>query len=120
MTTGAVVTVIQVFEKGMYLTDPLLYASGKLIGISYGSARGNSRVFVLTESTVGTNGDCYGVTDLGGSKDDGTVCKVDPKTNAVTFFYNFKGPSPAVNPVTTLLLATDGNFYGTEATLFSN
>jgi uncharacterized repeat protein (TIGR03803 family) len=138
VTLGGVVTVIQVFEKGMSLNDPVVYDNGKLVGITNGPVSRNSRLFALTESakgtwsksiwykfsrssgpwgpsgapTLGTNGDLYGVTEFGGSQNDGTIYQVNAKTNAVTFIYEFQGPSPALSPWTDLLLGTDGDFYG--------
>ncbi|MBV8098956.1 MAG: hypothetical protein JOZ31_07340 [Verrucomicrobia bacterium] len=60
----------------------------------------------------GADGNLYGITYQGGSAKYGTIYKVDPSTHQVTFVYSFTGPSPAISPNTTLLLANDGNFYG--------
>jgi uncharacterized repeat protein (TIGR03803 family) len=139
MTTGGTVTVIKSFAKGISLSNPLLYADGKLIGIANGALGGNASLFALTESAkdtwsiktwykfkysltdpsvpagsliVGANDDLYGVTEDGGSNKGGTAYTVDPKTHAFTVIANFDGPAPDDSPTSTLLLATDGNFYG--------
>jgi uncharacterized repeat protein (TIGR03803 family) len=140
MTTGASVTVINLLNKGDTALDPLLYAEGKLFGISYGGPPGDGALFVLTESAKGTwsrkdwykfkrtgsdpsapagslilgsNGDPYGVTEYGGSDiGGGTAYTVNFKTHALSVIHNFQGPALTDSPDTALLLATDGNFYG--------
>jgi len=141
MTSSYVVTPIQTFEKGMYITDELTYDNGKLLVITYGPVGGVARLFELTESGKGTwskslwyefsrlngptapsgpagplvldkNGYFYGAAIEGGSKFLGAIFKVNASTHQVTVISSFKGPSPASYPVTALLLASDGNFYG--------
>jgi uncharacterized repeat protein (TIGR03803 family) len=138
MTPAGVVTSIRLFEKGMFIAEALVYDNGKLIGITYGSAPGNARLFGLTQSAKGswsksiwykysrlssgprapcgplvlaTNGDLYDATSDGGSK-DGTIYKVNPKTHQLTVIANFKASNPGSAPGTGLLQASDGNFYG--------
>jgi uncharacterized repeat protein (TIGR03803 family) len=64
---------------------------------------------------LGSDGNLYGVTDIGGTANLGTIYKVDPKSHQVTIVYSFAGSSPAGSPVTSLLLAADGNYYGGAA-----
>jgi uncharacterized repeat protein (TIGR03803 family) len=138
MTTAATVSVVKVLSRGNFMTKPLVYDNGKLVGISYGAVAGNGALFALTESAKGTwsksnwykfvrssggpsgssgvilgpDGDLYGLTVYGGTGDDGTAYKVNPKTQALKVIGNFPGPSFTDSPTTDLLLATDGNFYG--------
>jgi len=63
----------------------------------------------------GTDGNFYGTTGTGGTTDCrngcGTVYRVTP-AGVLTTLYSFHGPDGA-NPHARLLLASDGNFYGT-------
>ena len=139
MTPGASVTVLNVRGKGSFYTDPLLYDDGTLIGISHGEPPGNGSLFALTESPkgkwskqiwfkfdrsvikglsgpngnviLGPNRILYGTTIYGGRNNGGTAYRVNPKTQRLRVIHNF----PFIltdSPATTLLLATDGNFYG--------
>ncbi len=58
------------------------------------------------------NGYLYGVTHAGGPSGAGTVFKAST-TGTLTTLYNFTGSSDGATPATGLLLASDGNFYGT-------
>src|ERR1700722_9360379 len=71
--------------------------------------------------TLGTDGNYYGVTFFGGSGRSGTVFKRTP-AGVVTVLYNFPSDgSSGSEPVGTLALGTDGNFYGaTESSSPSN
>lgn len=63
----------------------------------------------------GTNGHLYGMTSAGGTTDYGTVFKLDEANNftsLITFTYT-STPSMGRGPDNTLILAADGNFYGT-------
>jgi uncharacterized repeat protein (TIGR03803 family) len=59
----------------------------------------------------GTDGNFYGTTYLGGSKELGTVFKITP-SGTVTTLHTFGGPDGA-QPLVGLVQATNGNFYGT-------
>jgi uncharacterized repeat protein (TIGR03803 family) len=62
--------------------------------------------------TLGTDGNYYGVTFFGGSGNAGTVFKRTP-TAVLTVLYNFTSDgSSGSEPVGTLALGPDGNFYG--------
>jgi uncharacterized repeat protein (TIGR03803 family) len=61
--------------------------------------------------TLGTDGNFYGVTRLGGSNYCGTVFKATPN-GAVTTVFSFNHTNGAV-PAGALTLGTDGNLYGT-------
>ena len=60
---------------------------------------------------LGSDGNLYGVTNTGGIANEGTMYQVDPASHQVTIVYSFTA-SPAISPVTSLLLASDGNYYG--------
>jgi uncharacterized repeat protein (TIGR03803 family) len=65
----------------------------------------------------GTDGNFYGITDGGGANDAGTVFQIT-SSGKLTTLYNFcsQGGSSCTDgssPAAELLLATDGDFYGT-------
>ena len=62
--------------------------------------------------TLGPDGNFYGTTANGGTKNDGTLFKITP-SGTETVLYNFCDPScNGYFPATPLVLDTDGNFYG--------
>jgi uncharacterized repeat protein (TIGR03803 family) len=62
--------------------------------------------------TLGPDGNFYGTTANGGTKNDGTLFKITP-SGTETVLYNFCDPScNGYYPATPLVLETDGNFYG--------
>ncbi|MFZ4764813.1 MAG: choice-of-anchor tandem repeat GloVer-containing protein, partial [Roseimicrobium sp.] len=68
--------------------------------------------------TLGPDGSLYGVTQGGGTNFSGTVFKVTT-SGVLTTLVNFTGNSgaaPGSSPRASLVLASDGNFYGTTAT----
>lgn len=61
---------------------------------------------------LNTNGNLYGMTDLGGSAGIGTVFKITP-AGVLTTLDNLSSPvSTGAEPLTTLIRAINGNFYG--------
>jgi uncharacterized repeat protein (TIGR03803 family) len=60
---------------------------------------------------LGSDGNLYGTTFLGGAHNDGTVFKVTT-AGALTTLYSFSGTDGA-NPIGALTLGKDGNLYGT-------
>jgi uncharacterized repeat protein (TIGR03803 family) len=60
----------------------------------------------------GSDGNYYGTALAGGSTNDGTVFMITP-AGVETVVYSFAGGSDGESPKATLLLASDGNFYGT-------
>ena len=59
----------------------------------------------------GADGNFYGTTYLGGSKDDGTIFKMSPG-GALTTLHSFGGADGS-QPLAGLAAGSDGNFYGT-------
>ena len=62
----------------------------------------------------GSDGSFYGTTTEGGPKGYGNVFKITP-TGKLTVLYNMNGTTDGWQPNAGLLLATDGNFYGSTA-----
>ncbi|MGA9508122.1 MAG: choice-of-anchor tandem repeat GloVer-containing protein [Candidatus Sulfotelmatobacter sp.] len=62
----------------------------------------------------GNGGDFYGVTEEGGTNSYGTVFKISPR-GKLTTLYSFSGGVDGDTPISTLIQATDGNFYGTAS-----
>jgi uncharacterized repeat protein (TIGR03803 family) len=69
---------------------------------------------------LGSDGNLYGVTEIGGSANQGTIYKVNPKSHAVEIVYSFPSNSSLLRPSTGLLLAADGNFYGAAEAVGNN
>jgi uncharacterized repeat protein (TIGR03803 family) len=67
--------------------------------------------YTYTTSIQGTDGNFYGTTYLGGSKELGTVFKITP-SGTVTTLHTFGGPDGS-QPLAGLVQATNGDFYGT-------
>ncbi len=65
----------------------------------------------------GTDGNFYGTTLNGGANGGGTVFKITPRGGLTTLhnFCSLSGCADGKNPWVGLVLATDGNFYGTTA-----
>jgi uncharacterized repeat protein (TIGR03803 family) len=70
--------------------------------------------FVYPGVTFGADGMIYGATTGGGANKHGVLYKFDPATAAYTVLYSFMGGGRGggEEPYATLLLASDGNFYG--------
>jgi len=60
----------------------------------------------------GNGGALYGVTQFGGTQDAGTVFRVSP-TGVFTSLYTLNGTTEGYNMNGGLILASDGNFWGT-------
>ncbi len=126
-------------QQAAAIGAPLLQASdGSLYGTSYGGgANGCGGVFVLTtsgtllndfsfpcgpgpESSAGalvqaSDGNFYGTTERGGKKGDGTIFRVNSK-GVMSVLYSFAGPpGDGKYPDGGLVLATDGNYYGSTS-----
>ncbi len=139
VTTAGVETVLYFFSGGADGGTPapgLAQASdGDLYGTaSVGGTAQEGVVFQLTLSGVetvlhsfaggtadgaqpggvilGTDGNLYGVTTLGGASDGGTVFRLT-LAGAETLLHSFAGGSDGISPAAPLVQGSDGNFYGT-------
>jgi uncharacterized repeat protein (TIGR03803 family) len=61
----------------------------------------------------GTDGNFYGITNLGGASDAGTIFEFSPSTGTETVVHSFGTGGDGVEPQSTLIQASDGNLYGT-------
>ncbi len=80
--------------------------------LQFDGSNGASPVAGLAQ---GLDGNLYGTTVRGGSTDYGTVFKITP-SGALTTLYSFcalSGCIDGVGPEASVVLGTDGNFYGT-------
>jgi uncharacterized repeat protein (TIGR03803 family) len=59
----------------------------------------------------GTDGNFYGITESGGTHDEGTVFKITP-AGAETVLWSFGSGTDGDEPYGSLVQGTDGNFYG--------
>lgn len=64
----------------------------------------------------GADGNLYGTTSIGGRTANGTVFRITP-AGVLTTLYEFRGvgENDGSDPHGTLILASDGNFYGTTS-----
>jgi len=63
---------------------------------------------------LGANGNFYGTTGTGGTNGGGTVFELTP-SGRLTTLYRLNGSTDGMGPTSALILATDGNFYGTAS-----
>ncbi len=81
--------------------------------VNFHGTTGDRPYFV--DLVQGTDGNLYGTTSGGGTEGEGTVFKITP-TGTLTTLYNFcsqSGCSDGYFPYAGLVLASNGNFYGT-------
>ena len=88
-------------------------AAGKLTTLhSFCSASGCADgEYSYAVPVLDADGNFYGTTYLGGSKDDGTVFKMSP-SGALTTLHSFEGGDGS-QPLAGLAAGSDGNYYGT-------
>jgi uncharacterized repeat protein (TIGR03803 family) len=113
-------------------------SSGALYGTTYnGGSKGLGTFFSVTTSgtftllhsfaggasdganpsgglTLGTDGNFYGTTQLGGTESEGVVFKMT-SAGTVTVLHSFNGATDGAFPWSPPIEGTDGNFYGATA-----
>jgi uncharacterized repeat protein (TIGR03803 family) len=139
LTTGGIFTVLHTFDftTGAFPEAPLLQSTnGDFYGTTEAGATNNlGNVFKLTSSGTftslfifdgthgqnpfapliqGSDGNFYGTTKNGGASNLGTVFKITP-IGSITVLHSFAGTTDGAGPVGGLVLASDGNFYGTTS-----
>ena len=92
-------TLFSITQDGGF--TPLFAFSGRDVGANPGAA--------LIQAT---NGLFYGVTERGGTNDDGTVFQMSPD-GTVTTLYSFRAGNDGAVPIAALTQGNDGNLYGT-------
>lgn len=141
VTPAGVLTVFYSFTNGIdgaYSRSGLTIGSdGSLYGVAEGGGSNNAgTVFRLDTNGVftplysfktngfdgthpyaalvqGANGNFYGTTESGGTNGDGTIFEITP-AGALTILHPFTASgTDGSEPFAPLILATDGNFYGT-------
>ena len=74
-----------------------------------GGTDGGSPASALVQ---GSDGNFYGTTTVGGIGNNGLVFKITP-TGTETVLHSFTGGTDGIDPTASLVLGSDGNFYGT-------
>ena len=92
--------------------DPISGVAGVIHSFVGGPADGNQPSCRLR---VGNDGNLYGVTLYGGYFDHGTFFRMTP-AGALTVLHSFAGGTDGRGPNSSLLVTSDGDFYGTTVT----
>lgn len=89
-------------------------AGAEAVIYSFGPKTGTDAQSPAGGLVQGSDGNFYGLTGKGGANGTGAIYKITP-TGTETVLYSFGPPVNAQDPkpIGPLLLATDGNFYGT-------
>ncbi len=88
---------------------------------SFGTSGGTDGEYPKAGLILGSNGNFYGTTYAGGTYNDGTIFEITAACGGESVVHSFSGNGGAsrandgANPEAPLILASDGNFYGTTA-----
>jgi uncharacterized repeat protein (TIGR03803 family) len=96
-------------------TFPLTVTGEQVIYSFQGGSDGANPEAALV---LGSNGDLYGTTELGGASSKGTVFQLSPPASPGSSWteqviYSFKGGSDGADPKASLVLGSNGDLYGT-------
>ena len=115
------------YSSLLQASDGYFYGTTVYGGLGYGtifriSSAGDFSIFYAFHGTDGyapfsgvvqdSQGNFYGTTFVGGSFQEGTFYKITPSA-VLTTMYSFSFSSNGANPVSTPVIGTNGNFYGT-------
>ncbi len=90
---------------------------GSILLVSFTGNGGASRGASPSQLTLGRDGSFYGTTAGGGTSGNGTVFRLAPNGQLTTLAdFPSDGADPARNPQGGVILARDGNLYGTTST----
>jgi uncharacterized repeat protein (TIGR03803 family) len=78
-----------------------------------GNIPGGSFTYAPFSLIEGKDGNLYGTASSGGAQSFGTVFRITPSGTGTVLYSFGAGPSDGQNPSGALVLASDGNFYGT-------
>ncbi len=93
----------------------VVYAFSTLTANANGLSTNDDGAAPVAGLTDGGDGLLYGVTNLGGSEGNGTIFSFDPVSKLLTTLHAFDGNAGA-RPTGELLLADDGQLYGSTGT----
>ena len=113
-------SLIQASDGNFYGVDLIFSPAGRIFRMDstgnvttvYAFTGGSDGAEPEDHLVQGTDGAFYGVTQLGGSSNNGTLFKVDSAGN-FTLLYSFSGSLDGAKPQRALVQGTDGSFYGT-------
>ena len=80
--------------------------------VLYAFAGGTADGAIAQSLIQGSDGNFYGMTNLGGTSNNGTVFRISA-AGAESILHNFAGGGDGAQPTVALIQGTDGNFYGT-------
>lgn len=84
-----------------------------LVELIYSFTGGTDAVNPSQPLLTGNDGYIYGTTRNGGDSNHGAIFRLNPLNNEYTVLYRFSGGTLGREPISGLLMATDGNLYGT-------
>jgi uncharacterized repeat protein (TIGR03803 family) len=87
-------------------------SGGFSVPFTFNGNNGHNSVAPLVQ---GSDGNLYGTAIQGGTNNIGVVFKITPISGTMTVLYNFTGSGDGALPYGGLVLASDGNLYGTTS-----
>lgn len=84
-----------------------------LVELIYSFSGGTDAIYPELPLELGSDGYIYGVTQGGGYGGYGAIFRVNPFNNQYSLIYSFSGGTSGATPLSGVMMATDGNLYGT-------